>query len=49
MAAILQMTFSLIFFSNVNCYILIEISLKFVPSGLKNNDSALVQIMVCWE
>ena len=35
-------------FLNVNVWILIEVSLKFVPKGPINNIPALVQIMVWW-
>ena len=45
MAAIFQTTFFKGIFLNQNIYILIQISLKFVPKGPINNIPALVQIM----
>ena len=44
MSAILQTTFEIHFF-NENISISIKISLKFVPKGVINNITALVQIM----
>ena len=45
MAVILQATYSDAFFVNGEIYILIEISLKFVPKGTIDNDLALVKMM----
>ena len=42
MDAISQTTFLSVFFFNENVWILIEISLKFVPKGLIDNIPALV-------
>ena len=45
MADIFQMTFSNVFFLNENIWISNTISLKFVPKGPIDNNTALVQIM----
>ena len=47
MAAILHTTFQGIFLYE-NCYILIQMSLKFDPEDLNDKKSALVQIMA-WQ
>ena len=46
MAAILQMTFSNSFSCKKNVCILIQMSLKFVPKSLINNNTTLFKIMV---
>ena len=45
MAAVYQTTFSNAFFLNENVWILIKVSLRFVPKGPISNNPALVQIM----
>ena len=45
MVAISQMTLSFPFFFNENIWILIKISLKFIPKGPINNVPALFEIM----
>ena len=42
---ILQTTFSKWFFVNENRHVLIQISLKYVPSGATDNKPAMIQIM----
>ena len=46
MDAISQTAFPNAFFLNENVWILIKISLKFVPKGSINNIQAIVQMMV---
>ena len=45
MTAFSQMTFMKSIFLYEKCYVLIQISLKFVPKGPINDESVLVQIM----